>query len=102
MKFCTNCGKPAELDKSEVKCSCGFTNIIDSKTSFTEKIKKPEERSKGIFIPEKFKEKGFPHTCEKCNHKYADVVDLGSFYSDESNIYLFRCKKCNHVSRDAK
>jgi len=102
MKFCINCGRPVELNKNEVKCSCGFTKIVGSKISFSEKIKKPEEKGEGIFISEKFEEKGFPHICKKCRYEYADVVDLGSFYSDESNIRLFRCKKCDYVSRDAK
>ena len=101
MEFCINCGKPIELDESNKECSCGFINIIDSKTSFTEKIKKPEERGKGILVPEKSEEKGFPHICKKCRYEYADVIDLGSSWADESNIYLFKCKKCGHVSRDA-
>lgn len=101
MEFCINCGKPAELNQNNKKCSCGFTNIVTSKISFSEKIKKQEEKGKGILIPEKLGEKGFPHICKKCGYEYADVIDLGSSWADESNIYLFKCKKCSHVSRDA-
>ena len=101
MEFCKKCGKPLKIDKGTIKCSCGFSKISNSKISSTEKIKKPEKKGKGVFNKEKFVEKGFPHSCKECGHEYSDVVDLGASYSDESNIYLFKCKKCKHVERDA-
>lgn len=101
MRFCINCGRPAEFNENKEKCSCGFTKITDYKIISIEKIKKKEEKGKGTFIPEKFEEKGFPHICKKCRYEYADVVDLGSSWADESNIYLFKCKKCSYVTRDA-
>lgn len=101
MEFCINCGKPVELNKNIKKCSCGFTNVVNSKTSFTEEIKKQDREVNGVLILEKFKEGGFPHKCKKCGYEYADVTDLGSSWADESNIYLFKCKKCGNVTRDA-
>ncbi len=68
---------------------------------YTEKIEKQEEKGEGVFDPKEFEEKGFPNTCEKCGHEYADVADLGAAWSDESDIHLFKCKKCNHVTRNA-
>ena len=44
---------------------------------------------------------GFPNTCKKCGHEGADVADLGAAYSDEANIYLFKCKKCGFTERQA-
>ena len=29
------------------------------------------------------------------------VKDLGTSYSDESNVYLFKCTKCGHIDRQA-
>ncbi len=46
-------------------------------------------------------EKGFPNTCKKCGYGYADVIDLGASWTDEANVYLFKCKKCGYVTRDA-
>ena len=101
MEFCKKCGKPLKIDKGLIKCSCGFNRISDSKISSTEKIKKPEKKGKGIFDKRELEEKGFSHTCKTCGYKYSDVVDLGAPYSDESNVYLFKCKKCGYVERDA-
>jgi hypothetical protein len=36
---------------------------------------------------------GFPNTCKKCGCEWADVVDLGAPYGDESNVYLFKYAK---------
>lgn len=66
---------------------------------FSEKGKKKQE-AKGVLEQEKQGE-GFPNVCDKCGHTQADVHDLGAPYSDESNVYLFRCKKCGHVKRQA-
>ena len=67
---------------------------------FTEKTRKKEEKANGVFSAEETAE-GFPHKCEKCGHGEADVHDLGAPYSDESNVYLFKCKKCGYVKRQA-
>jgi DNA-directed RNA polymerase subunit M/transcription elongation factor TFIIS len=100
MEFCTKCGKPLKATEGLVECSCGFTKILDSKISSTEKIKKPEEKGKGV-AEEKETTKGFPNKCKKCGYKYSNVIDLGASYSDEANIYLFKCKKCGNVEREA-
>jgi len=65
-----------------------------------EKIEKPEKRGKGI-LEEKQSKKGFPHKCSKCGCEQSDVVDLGASYSDEANIYLFKCKRCGNTDRDS-
>ena len=67
--------------------------------NFTEKTKKTQ-KGDGIFEQEENKE-GFPHTCKKCGHSESEVHDLGAQYSDESNIYLFKCMKCGFVERQA-
>ena len=65
---------------------------------FKEKIKKSE---KGIGVLKEDKSiKGFPNKCKKCGYKYSDVIDLGSAYSDEADVSLYRCKKCGYVERD--
>jgi hypothetical protein len=57
---------------------------------FSEKTKKIE-KGEGIF-ENNDNTLGFPHKCPKCGHEEADVVDLGAPYSDEYNIFLFKCK----------
>ncbi len=99
MEFCEKCGKPLEIGKEIAQCKCGFSKKINQ-VSTSEKIQKIVERGKGVAKKEN-NEKGFPHKCKKCGHEFADVIDLGVFYSDEASIYLFKCKKCNNTERDA-
>ena len=32
-------------------------------------------------------------------YSYAEVKDLGIFYSDETGVQLFKCKKCGYTER---
>ena len=99
MEFCEKCGRLLIVTDNFAKCACGFikkANIVSS----NERIEKPIKRGKGI-AEEKESKKGFPHKCKKCRHEFVDVIDLGVFYSDESSIYLFKCKKCGNTERDA-
>lgn len=99
MKFCKKCGKPLIMVDNTARCHCGYTEKATT-ISAIQKILKQEEKGQGIAEKNK-SEKGFPYTCKKCGHEFADVVDLGVFYSDESSVYLFKCKKCGNTERDA-
>lgn len=81
------------------RCHCGFIQKA-SKVYSNEKIEKPIEKGEGI-AEEGKSNTGFPHKCNKCGHEFADVIDLGVFYSDEASVYLFKCKKCGNTERDA-
>jgi len=106
MEFCPDCGSVLSIREREWdyrmigSCRCGFFKEIErgfmqsEKTIFSEK-------GEGVLKNEEGTE-GFPHTCGKCGHGQAEVFDLGASYSDESNIYLFKCKKCGYVSREAE
>ncbi len=100
MYFCKECGKILELEKETNigKCSCGFTTTLPE-INFSNHIEK-EELGSGI-LEEDSSSGGFPHICKKCSHGECDVADLNPPYSDESNIYLYRCKKCKFVERQA-
>src|SRR3989344_2822010 len=100
MYFCKECGKMLELEKetNRGKCSCGFaTNLPEMHFS---KTKEKDEIGSGI-LKEDLSSNGFPHTCKKCGYGECDVVDLGPPVSDESSVYLYRCKKCKFVERQA-
>ncbi len=81
-------------------CSCGFAKEIESEFAIPEKIQKKDEIGEGAISEDKSLE-GFPHDCPKCGHDKCEVFDLGAFYSDESNVYLYKCKKCGYVDRQA-
>jgi len=98
--FCKSCGKilPLKEDDKAKVCSCGFANEV-SDVSFSQKGERKEKIGTGIY--KETKEPGFPHTCKKCGHEECDISDLGVFYGDESNIYLYKCQKCGYVERQA-
>lgn len=100
MEFCKRCGKLLKIKENKAECNCGFSKASDSKVSSTEKIRKSKKRGKGIAKKERTR-KGFPHECKKCGHQYSEVTDLGAPYSDEANVYLFKCNKCGYVEREA-
>ena len=102
--FCKLCGRILETKSINKKiigtCSCGFTIALDGEFSISEKIQKKDEIGEGVIAEDKSL-KGFPHDCSKCGYCGCEVFDLGAFYSDESNVYLYKCKKCGHVERQA-
>jgi len=104
MEFCPDCGRVLTINSREFRmigsCRCGFFKEVERGFLPPEKMIY-SEKGQGV-LENKEEEGGFPHVCEKCGNGGADVFDLGASYSDESNIYLFKCKKCGHVGRDAE
>ena len=101
MEFCQNCGKPLKIENEKAGCDCEFSKEMNS-LFLNEKIVKKIKKGEGVFDEKEFRsEKGFPHQCKKCWHEFAEVVDLGAFYSDESNVHLFKCKKCGNIERES-
>ncbi len=83
----------------EVVCSCGHVNQIHHALRAGERIKTKEAVGTGIATP--LEEKGFPHTCRKCGYGECEPTQINAPYSDESDIYLYRCLKCGFVERQA-
>ncbi|MBT3405250.1 hypothetical protein HN832_04710 [archaeon] len=99
MKFCDKCGKPLLIENEIAKCSCGYQEKATPLNS-KEKIQEPIQKGKGVAKDLEI-DQGFPHLCKKCGHEFAEVTDLGVFWSDESSVYLFKCKKCHNTEREA-
>ena len=96
--FCPNCGKILNVENEIGKCRCGYNQKIEKDFSNSEKIFKTEI---GNGIIDEKNSAGFPHKCKKCGCEESEVVDLGAGVADEANIYLFKCKKCSNVERQA-
>ncbi len=100
--FCDVCGKPMHHSASGNgilwKCECGFSKETALREIISEKISR-QEVGEGIVKPEK-RDGGFPHVCKKCGYDTADIDTISAFYSDESDISLYRCQKCGHVERE--
>ena len=37
--------------------------------------------------------------CKKCGYDKAQIIDMCIFYSDEDNLILLKCGKCNFAER---
>lgn len=83
----------------DVVCSCGHVNQLHKKLEAGEKA--PRQETKGSGIATQLKSAGFPHTCKKCGFGFCEPTQLNPSYSDESDILLFKCKKCGFVERQA-
>ncbi len=101
--FCDKCGKILQIktDNNKVHgiCNCGFSGEITPLIFKDKSFSKQEETGKGV--AKKPKTLGFPHVCIKCKYKECDLEVIGAPYSDESDIYLYKCKKCGFIERQA-
>jgi len=86
-------------NKIILKCEkCDFFKQIKIPSASKEKIKPPEPVGKGI-MKNKNLFATYKHKCEKCGYDYAQVLDLGIFYSDEDNLILLQCGRCGYSER---
>ena len=101
-KTCDKCNALIALEEKDGQlwelCNCGRNKFVEKKIITSEKGKTQEKLGEGIAEEDKTLE-GFPHICGKCSYNQADITDLGAPYGDESNIYLYKCKKCGHTER---
>ena len=78
-------------------CSCGMRKSVDP-LSTSEEIKQKENLSRGSV--EEIKTNGsYENICKKCGHNECEIQDLGLQSGGESNVYIFKCKKCGAVER---
>ena len=38
----------------------------------------------------------YNHICSKCGHDKAQILEKGTYYSDEDTIFILKCGKCGH------
>jgi len=101
--FCDKCGSILKIKIEEGRyfgvCGCGCIKEVASGIFGSGIMKKKEEKGEGVLQEDV--SRGFPHVCKKCDYGECEISDLGCAYSDESNIYLYKCKKCGFVERQA-
>jgi DNA-directed RNA polymerase subunit M/transcription elongation factor TFIIS len=39
------------------------------------------------------------HACQRCGYGKAEMLEIGSFYSDEDSVVKMKCGKCGHVEQ---
>ena len=77
--------------------NCGFSkqgkDLIAS-----EKIKAEEKRGEGV-LPDKNVFATYKNKCKKCGYDKAQILDLGTFYTDEDALIMLQCGKCGYAER---
>lgn len=102
IKFCDICGgilKPLKVETGETVgiCKCGYMDMGFSLEYSQEN--KIEVIGEGVSKP--FMGVAYPHKCKKCGHEESDAEIVLASYSDESDVYLYRCRKCKFTERQA-
>jgi DNA-directed RNA polymerase subunit M/transcription elongation factor TFIIS len=93
--FCKKCGKIRDLKTTN--CTCGEISDTES-VSFKQNFKKIEE-GKGA-IKDENQLATYEKTCKKCGYGFAQILDLGIWYSDEAGVIRYKCGKCGNVEQD--
>lgn len=104
MKFCPKC-KGLLVPKSIgerfiVKCkNCDFFAEGKAKPLIEEEdIKHKPKRGEGV-LKNKNPFATYKHKCKKCGYGKAQIIDMGVFYSDEDNLIMLKCGKCEYSER---
>ena len=108
INFCKKCGRILRIQKiDEVNAysfcdSCNEFELIKTENvkevSSNERIEKQNDKGEG-FEDEKNRLATYPNVCKKCGYGFAQILDLGIFYSDEDNLILLKCGKCGFSER---
>jgi hypothetical protein len=81
-------------------CKCGFKRmsgieVVSKEENISDKLK---SRGDGVSVMDD--KEGFLLKCVKCGCSFSDVILLGESSTNESNVYLYKCKKCGNVVRE--
>ena|SRR3989338_6202244 len=100
--FCPKCGSllkaRKEGDSKVMACSCGYSQ----KELVTIKLDHKQENTK-IEVKETDGFESLPRTdeeCPKCHHPEAYFGTQQTGPSDEPEIIIYKCVKCNHTWRN--
>ncbi len=101
--FCKTCGSLLVSEKNPygqwMKCPSGHTQPTLNRE---EKILRLKNEIPGKLV-EVLEEKNIlavhDHICQKCGHDKAELIEMSCSYSDEDNIYRYKCGKCGCVEQ---
>jgi len=83
--------------------SCGDFKIVKGEVELKLKgeVNSDPERISGV-VKEENVFADYNNVCKKCGYDKAQVIDIGSFYSDEDHIMFLKCGKCGFSERVGK
>ena len=108
LEFCPRCENiliPEKLGEKEfwAKCAhCDFSEKLMPNSQLVEKEKILHEHQIGRILNSENEFATYKHKCQKCGYGKSQVIDVGTFYSDEDNLILLKCGKCGWAERIGK
>jgi len=99
--FCKTCGSLLVPKKTSygkwMACPNGHTQPELNQENKTLKIKNQEEGKRLEVNQGENPLAVHDHTCPRCGHNKAELIEISANYSDEDNIYRMKCGKCGFV-----
>ncbi len=101
--FCKTCGQLLVLRKTEygkwLSCPHSHPQPELNQASTELRLKNIDEMKKVEVVSDDNPLAVYDHQCRKCGHGKAQLIEMLANYSDEDNIYWYKCGKCRYVER---
>ena len=101
LQFCPVCKSLLQLRDEDGKvilyCNCGFIRRAGVELSSSE-TRDNHFRGDGV-IKDEDKSVGIDYICKKCGYDKAELIDLGERNTNENQVFLYKCLKCQHSER---
>jgi DNA-directed RNA polymerase subunit M/transcription elongation factor TFIIS len=102
LQFCPVCKNLLQLrnegDKNIGFCKCGFVRTAGILLEADDNLSNKSKLGSG-FVEEGEGQAGIDRICKKCGHNQAEVSEIAS---NETNIFIYKCLKCNHSEREVQ
>lgn len=108
VEFCPKCSSVLIPEKGkdgkivEVCAHCGFSKKSKIKVLVEKEKIAHKKQLKGKISKSQNEFADYKHKCQKCGYGKAQVIDIGSFYSDEDDLIMLKCGKCGWSERSTK
>lgn len=106
LEFCPKCESllvpEKDGNKSILRCHhCNFSKDSSNSLVGKEKVfhEDPKDNFEGKISSQENEFATYDHKCQKCSYDKAEVIDIGSFYSDEDDVIFLKCGKCGWTER---
>lgn len=101
--FCKTCGKLLLPKKTEygkwLSCPAGHPQPELNQDSRDLKLKNVDEGKKIEVASDENRLAVYDHQCRRCGYGKAQLMEMSANYTDEDNIYRYKCGKCGFVEQ---
>ena len=101
--FCKTCGNLLVSEKNAygqwMKCPQGHAQPTLNREENILKLKNETPGKKVEMMDSENILAVHDNICKKCGHDKAELIEMSCSYSDEDNVYRFKCGKCGCVEQ---